>query len=190
MSHIRQLAILTNRQAVQVDQGAFGEAHLHALGSLGVVGHQKNAPPLEIGGAKAVVVSGVNDNGGVQLRCPFSRQEARMSRVNRLYDKPKIWTTTLAIEGVSGINQADTIEYLEYFWLVGGWIERHAAKLRTPKRLIWLQPLPHQRVDGSPFGDFVLSEPLPIDVWEGKRSGGQYVVVERPDIWFRTPAAH
>jgi len=91
----------------------------------------------------------------------------------------------------------DVIEHEGQFWLVPHWFENLATKQSKPSRLIALSTIQHQRVDGSPLGDFVVSGPIPKAVIEGRvrqQKGfgmNDYIVVEAPDIVVeRTPTTH
>jgi hypothetical protein len=65
VNEISNRAVLSSCEAAQVNERAVGEADLHAVGALGVVGHQISTPEVVAGGkAHAVVTSeGEADTG-------------------------------------------------------------------------------------------------------------------------------
>ncbi len=101
----------------------------------------------------------------------------------------KIFTAMLFFSDVPDgkIFQCEAIEYEKKIWLVGGWLENPQQGWKMPARLILLEGLPHQVTIGSPFGDYVLNQPISKAVFEGRESAGAYTVVERPDIRIPTP---
>lgn len=100
----------------------------------------------------------------------------------------KIYKTMLFFsdDTQGNIYKVDTIEYKGKFWLVPEWIDMPQEGLTMPARIILLDILNHQNTIGSAIGDFVLSDGIPKAVFDGKQSGGQYVVIERPDIQIRS----
>ncbi len=82
------------------------------------------------------------------------------------------------------IYKMDTIEYINKFWLVPAWLESPYLAYKMPDRIICLENLPHQK-SNLPETDFVLNNPIPKDVLDGKiipELKDKYVVIIRPDI--------
>ncbi len=98
----------------------------------------------------------------------------------------KIFTTMVSLDDSGEISKCDTIEYEGKMWLVPHWLESPAQGWKTPTRIVCLDGLPHQKTPGSPFGDFVLTYPIPkallLSGQVPKQSKFVIVVVESPDI--------
>lgn len=71
----------------------------------------------------------------------------------------------LSFAGESIIYAMDVIEYRDIAWLVPTWLEAPSAGYKTPERIVRLDAFPHQVTPGSPFGDFLLTQPLPKGVF-------------------------
>jgi hypothetical protein len=104
-----------------------------------------------------------------------------------------ILTTAVAISGDPAFDgkilKMDTIEHEGRMWLVTSWLVPRTGGLSKPERLICLDTLPHQKASMNGL-DFVLNNPLPKAVTEGRVPSGLealYVVIERPDIEVRHP---
>ena len=105
----------------------------------------------------------------------------------------KIYKTMLFFVGepLGGIEQCDTIEYQGAFWLVPKWLDNPATGLRRPLRIIRLDSFSSQdnRTGGSGFGDFVLPQGMPKEIFDGRVQSlaGKQVVFENPPIDFPMP---
>ena len=102
----------------------------------------------------------------------------------------KIRQTLISFEGENDIFQIDTIEYDGKWWLVPHWLEAPSEGWKTPARIILLDSLDHQAAPADFEADFVLKSPMPRDVFEGripKKSKGEFVVIERPDVKIPIP---
>lgn len=80
----------------------------------------------------------------------------------------------------------DTLEIDGVLWLAPEWTEPTSGRWSRPERIIRLWGLRYQRApDKSPY-DFVLSDPIPVDVFTGRRgpedAAPHYVVKVRPDL--------
>jgi hypothetical protein len=87
----------------------------------------------------------------------------------------------------------DVIEHAGTFWLVPEWLENRVEKWRMPARIVSLDGLKHQRTTGSPFGDFVVNEPLSEAVLSGRAQptkGSRYRVLENPGGQFPLVQKH
>jgi hypothetical protein len=69
VNQISDGAILSSRESAQVNERAVGETDLHAIGALGVVGHQISSPEA-IAGAKACAGIAPEGEAGTQERMP------------------------------------------------------------------------------------------------------------------------
>lgn len=74
----------------------------------------------------------------------------------------------------------DTVQHEGKWWLVGSWLEAIATRERMPELLVRLEGLQYQGVEGQPYR-FVLNNPIPKSVLDGKEQGG-YVVVRFPAL--------
>ncbi|WP_169731733.1 hypothetical protein [Sphingomonas jaspsi] len=81
-----------------------------------------------------------------------------------------------------GLCEMDVIEHDGEHWLVPEWLQHTKEGWMTPIRIIRLIGLQHQR--GTVWGDFLVNDPIPEAVIEGRLPKGpsRYTVVERPDI--------
>jgi hypothetical protein len=97
----------------------------------------------------------------------------------------KIFRTALTFDDNSDLHFADSIEHEGQMWLVPEWVELPAEGWRTPRRLICLNTMPHERKEGDAGGDLVVTLPIPKCVFNGevpRDAKAKYVMVERPDI--------
>jgi hypothetical protein len=88
--------------------------------------------------------------------------------------------------------KCDVIEHEGDLWLVPTWLENKDEGWMTPARIVRLTGLQFQTTaEGSWMGDYVLNEPIPKSLFEGRppEQGEKYVVVERPDIRVSTGSA-
>jgi hypothetical protein len=92
---------------------------------------------------------------------------------------------TFVSDGTS-IFPMDTIAYEGGFWLVPEWLESASEGWRAPARIIRLDNLGYQDLrEASQPADFVVNEPIPRAVFEGRAQGpsaARYVIVERPPV--------
>lgn len=65
----------------------------------------------------------------------------------------------------------DTISLGGQWWLVGSWLEPHAAGEKIPERLVRLTGLRFQEVEGRPYR-FLLNNTLPKRLLEGEEVDG------------------
>ncbi len=98
---------------------------------------------------------------------------------------------TLVGTDVGTIDKVDTIEHEGGLWLVPMWLEIPAEGRRKPMRIIRLDVLPHQEVNGFGGADYLLtSGHIPKDVLECRTPQEQavgFVVIDSPDIFLKLP---
>lgn len=98
---------------------------------------------------------------------------------------PKVFTTLVSIDDSNELNHCDTIEWKGKKWLVPKWLVAPTEGWKKPERIICLDNLKHQKI-GAGFGaDYLLNDPLPRSVVEGRGPSpaeGSYDVIEAPDI--------
>lgn len=108
----------------------------------------------------------------------------------------KIYKTASYIineEGEPIVFTIDTIEFEGKLWLVPEWIEKPLEGWKSPKRIILLDALPHQKVPpGSPIpADFVLGYPRSTAFLKNGQTPTQptteAVVIKNPDIRIPIP---
>jgi len=101
----------------------------------------------------------------------------------------KIYKALLQFSDVADgiIHSCDTIEHGGRFWLVPDWLEFPAEKVMRPIRIVCFDMYPHQKMIGGQQCDFVLNEPIPKAVLDGKKEG-EYLIVENPDIAVPIPS--
>jgi hypothetical protein len=103
---------------------------------------------------------------------------------------PRLLTVAMLIEGDDGLYEQDAIEYQGKIWLVPEWLDSPVLGYRIPARIISLETLRHQPMQGW-SAEFVINDPLPIDVIEGRAQSpliDKYVVIEEPDLRFPLPS--
>ena len=80
----------------------------------------------------------------------------------------------------------DTLEIDGVLWLVPQWTEPTSGSWSKPERIIRMSGLRYQRAADKSLYDFVLSDPIPADVFTGRRApddaAPHYVVKVRPDL--------
>ena len=80
----------------------------------------------------------------------------------------------------------DTLEIDGVLWLVPEWTEPTSGRWSKPERIIRLSGLRYQRARDTVPYDYVLSDPMPTDVFTGRRgpdaAAPHYVVKIRPDL--------
>ena len=94
----------------------------------------------------------------------------------------KIAKAYVVIDG--GLYKVDVIEFEGRFWLVPEWLDMPAQGVSMPRRIVSLETIPHQRIEGG-NPEFVVNDPVPKAVFEGRSQseGGQlFVVRELPEI--------
>ena len=103
----------------------------------------------------------------------------------------KIEKATVGNDEDGALFQCDVIEWEGALWLVPAWLENPDEGWMTPSRIIQIDGLKFQRTPGGPFGDYIINEPVPKSVLEGRpnESGKEIVVIERPDIHVPTGRA-
>lgn len=97
----------------------------------------------------------------------------------------RILKTLLGFPGGSELFLCDTIEHEGALWLVPEWLEAPDLKVRKPVRIIRLSGLEYQQFQNPHPADFLLNDPIPKDVFEGRApsvEGGPFLVVEAPEI--------
>ena len=86
--------------------------------------------------------------------------------------------------------RCDAIEHEGALWLVPEWLQNPTEGWMTPVRIIRISGFRLQKLPpGNWIGDYILNDPIPRDVLEGRtaaKSGVQFEVVERPDIQIPT----
>lgn len=100
----------------------------------------------------------------------------------------KIMTTMVAVG--SAIRRVDTIRFKGGLWLVPEWLDMPDEKLTRPARIIRIDLLRLEKVNRSVPGidaDYVLSDPIPKEIFDGTQLPGepQFVVVKNPQILLR-----
>lgn len=87
--------------------------------------------------------------------------------------------------------QCDIIQYEGALWLVPAWLENPKEGWMTPARIVQIDGLKFQRTTGAPHGDYIVNDPIPQSVLEGRHNKGtkEFVVIERPDIRIPTGRA-
>jgi hypothetical protein len=101
----------------------------------------------------------------------------------------KIYTTWLMTGGAHWLM--DTIEYQGRFWLVPAWLDRRSAGWTRPLRIVWLATGQHKRTKVNDQADFLVEEPIPKAVFDGRipsQLTGKVAVIEAPDIKVYFPA--
>ena len=93
----------------------------------------------------------------------------------------KVILKTMVVSGNEMIY-VDTISYRGQNWLVPYWLNKRGEEGRTPERMILLDSIPHQMTPDAPNHDFLVNNPIPRSVLEGKSTDG-YDVIELPDMW-------
>lgn len=103
----------------------------------------------------------------------------------------RLFKVLMHIEGDHGGEyDQDAIEYEGKLWLVPEWSDSPVLGYRIPTRIISLETLRYQRWEAGPYAEYVINDPMPIDVLEGRAPPevlSKYVVVEMPDIRFPLP---
>jgi hypothetical protein len=102
----------------------------------------------------------------------------------------KLFKVTIAFEGEAELFHCGAIEYQGAVWLVPKWLPMQSEGYTMPERIIRLDQFQHQRIE-LPSGDvdFAINVPVPRALFVGpipQELKEKYVVVERPDIKFRT----
>jgi len=88
---------------------------------------------------------------------------------------------TMVIIGAD-ILLVDTIEYKGGLWLVAEWRDNKAEGWSKPARIIAMAGLGQQPMTGA--ADYLLSEPIPKAVFEGREKQRGIAVEVNPDITF------
>jgi hypothetical protein len=81
------------------------------------------------------------------------------------------------------------IEYQGAIWLVPKWMPFPGEGYAKPERTIRLDQFRYQAIPQPAEADFGISEPLPRSLFDGPLSEklkSAYVVLDRPDVRFRT----
>jgi len=102
----------------------------------------------------------------------------------------RVFKTIIGLDDSSDILLCDTIEHEGAKWLVPRWLEAPSEGWKKPQRIICLDPLPHQKLQGAFPAEYLLNDPMPRSVFEGRpRQQGEraYVVIEEPDIRIAIP---
>jgi hypothetical protein len=94
------------------------------------------------------------------------------------------------VPSADGLFECDALELDGLLWLVPDWLQNVEEGWMMPERMIRLTgAVPYQATPGGPFGDYIVNDPIPADVLEGKGAKAgevQFEVVERPNIRIRT----
>ena len=93
----------------------------------------------------------------------------------------------------SGIFTCDTIEYEGGLWLVPHWIENLSEQYQSPTRIIRMDKLKHQKISKNYPADYLLNEPMPQSILDGRAQtagGVSFEVVEAPNIRIPLPSPH
>ena len=106
----------------------------------------------------------------------------------------KIYITLATVSGnlehPAAVIEIDTIKHDGKMWLVPEWIEGPTEGLTMPARIICLDTLRHQAMPENNPADFVVNDPIPKTILGGQsppEAESRYVVIERPDIQYRSP---
>ena len=84
----------------------------------------------------------------------------------------------------TGLLRCDVIEHADGFWLVPEWLDNPSTGETRPARIICLDLLRHDRQPGVD-PEFVVNEPIPISVLDGRAPAGSmlgFLVVDLPEI--------
>ncbi len=73
----------------------------------------------------------------------------------------------VAVDGMDGFSLCDAIELQGGIWLVPKWIESPSEGWKTPARMFLMNLLPHQKMGGDWPNEYVLSESLPKELFDG-----------------------
>jgi hypothetical protein len=96
----------------------------------------------------------------------------------------RIWTAMVGAG--SDIFTVDVIEHEGKKWLVPLWLDNTDEGWSTPARIILLDLLKHQHVPSGKPADYILNDPVPINLLEADQDQSPiaigYVVVHRPEI--------
>ena len=88
---------------------------------------------------------------------------------------------------IVGTAYYDTIKYQDKLWLVPGWLDTPSAGMSKPERLICLDGLTYEESPNDPRGDYVLNDPVPTFVLNGRippELVDMFGVILGPDILF------
>lgn len=91
-----------------------------------------------------------------------------------------------------GLYRIDTIEHEGRFWLAPEWIDTPRTGWSKPRRLVPLDLLGAQELQGNPQARFLVSTPIPKVLLSGPippQIAAQYAVIDLPDLVFETHSA-
>jgi hypothetical protein len=87
------------------------------------------------------------------------------------------------------VYHVDTIEHQGKLWLVPEWLASPDAGWTKPARIVRLDTLHHDAIDGDFGFDYILIGSMPKAVLDGQLSpetSTSFEVIEKPDISFET----
>jgi hypothetical protein len=91
------------------------------------------------------------------------------------------------------MGHCGAIEYESAVWLVPKWLPFPEQGFTKPERMIRLDQFRYQAIPQPADADFGINDPLPRDLFFGRLSKQlkkKYVVLDRPNLKFRTAAPH
>ena len=95
----------------------------------------------------------------------------------------KIVQTLVGFSDSGTLFNCDTIEHEGQFWLVPEWLEAPELGMKRPARIIPLARLRHQEMGSAYPQRFLLNDPMPRDVFEGRalpQLAKQFGVIDEP----------
>ena len=76
----------------------------------------------------------------------------------------QVFRVSVIVDGQ--IQTCDGIEWQGKLWLVPHWLDDKSQEVSTPARIIRFDSLPHQSALGTPFADYVLTDPIPKELFD------------------------
>jgi hypothetical protein len=95
----------------------------------------------------------------------------------------EVFHTLLGFSDGGELFNCDTIEHEGQFWLVPEWLEAPELGMTRPARIIPLAKLRHQKMGPNYPQRFLLNDPMPRDVFEGRappQLAEQFGVITEP----------
>ncbi|MDX2275012.1 MAG: hypothetical protein NW206_06130 [Hyphomonadaceae bacterium] len=106
---------------------------------------------------------------------------------------PPIFKVTMRVaDDPDGVYDQDAIEYEGKLWLVPEWSDSPVLGYRIPTRIISMETLNYQRWETLGIVEYVIDDPMPIAVLEGRAPQevmARYVVIDMPDLRYPLPSS-